>query len=153
MRQIGDLAPDFELPSQTGERIRLSSFRGRNVVLFFYPKDDTPICTKETCSFRDEYEEFQKAESVVLGVSSDGIDSHRSFASKHSLQFPLLSDEGSQVRKLYGIPKTAGLMPGRATFVIDKEGVIRGSFVSQFRAAEHVRRALEVLNGQRPSLV
>lgn len=123
--------------------MRLSSFRGsKNVVLFFYPKGDTPGCTKEACSFRDAYAEFVDRGTAVLGVSSDSGASHGKFAAKHSLPYPLLSDEGGQVRKQYGVGRTLGLLPGRATFVIDKQGVIRAAFSSQFQPEEHVRIAI-----------
>jgi thioredoxin-dependent peroxiredoxin len=146
MLRAGDTAPDFELPSHAGEVVRLSSFRGKqNIVLFFYPKDDTPGCTKEACTFRDSYAEFANRDSVVLGVSSDSGGSHARFANKYSLPFPLLVDAGGKVRQLYQVPRTLGVMPGRATYVIDKQGVIREVFVSQFQPQEHVRRALAAL--------
>jgi thioredoxin-dependent peroxiredoxin len=146
MLQTGDTAPDFELPSQIGDTVRLSDFKGKqNVVLFFYPKDDTPGCTKEACTFRDAYAEFSSRDTVVLGISSDSGESHGRFATKYSLPFPLLADAGGKIRKAYEVPRTLGLMPGRATYVIDKEGIIREIFVSQFQPEEHVRRALNAL--------
>lgn len=143
---VGDVAPDFTLSSQGGESIALSSFRGvKTVVLYFYPKDDTPGCTVESCTFRDSYEAFKAAGAEVIGVSSDSPDSHQKFASKHSLPFTLLSDEGGQVRKRYGVPATLGLLPGRVTYVIDKAGVVRHVFNSQFNPKAHVQEALGVL--------
>ncbi len=142
----GDPAPDFTLPDRTGKMVRLSEFKGRKaVVLYFYPKDDTPGCTKESCAFRDSYQDFQDAGAEVIGVSSDSTDSHGKFASKHRLPFRLLSDQGGQVRKRYGIPATLGLLPGRVTFVIDRDGVVRRTFNSQFQATQHVAEALEAL--------
>jgi thioredoxin-dependent peroxiredoxin len=146
MLQVGDTAPDFTLVAQNGEPVRLSSFQGsKNVVLFFYPKDDTPGCTKEACAFRDSYADFLDRGTAVLGVSSDSSVSHQQFASKYSLTFPLLTDTGGKLRNAYGVGRTLGIIPGRATFVIDKQGVIRAAFSSQFQPEEHVRTALAAL--------
>ena len=146
MLKVGDEAPDFALQAQTGEEIRLRTFRGeKNVVLFFYPKDDTPGCTKEACAFRDSYDDFMSRDTMVLGISSDSGDSHRRFASKYGLPFPLLIDTGNEVRHAFGVSRTLGLIPGRATFVINKRGVIAAAFQSQFQPEEHVRTALAAL--------
>jgi peroxiredoxin Q/BCP len=144
---VGDVAPDFTLPSQSGEEVSLRDFIGRKraIVLFFYPKDDTPGCTKEACSFRDGYEQFEELQAEVIGISSDSVRSHERFVEKHGLPFVLLSDEGGEVRKLYGVPNTLGLFPGRVTYVIDEEGVVRHVFSSQLQAARHVEQALEAL--------
>ena len=143
---VGDRAPDFALPSATGATVRLSDFRGKKaVVLYFYPKDDTPGCTKEACGFRDSYEEFTQAGAEVIGVSSDSGESHKGFASKYKLPFTLLSDRGGQLRKQYGVPATLGLLPGRVTFVIDREGMVRHVFNSQLAATRHVGEALAAL--------
>jgi peroxiredoxin Q/BCP len=143
---IGSKAPDFTLPSQSGEMVNLTDFLDRKpVVLFFYPKDDTPGCTKEACAFRDDYEEFGKLDAEVVGISSDSVESHRSFAKKHGLPFTLLSDEGGKVRKLYGVSNTLGLFPGRVTYVLDEQGVIRHVFSSQLGAKRHVEEALKIL--------
>lgn len=144
--QIGDTAPDFSLPSQTGEPVKLSDFRGKSsVVLYFYPKDDTPGCTKESCAFRDSYEQFKQAGAEVIGVSSDSADSHQKFASKYSLPFTLLSDRDKALRKLYGVPSTLGLLPGRVTYVIDKQGVVRHIFNSMMNFEGHVEESLKTL--------
>jgi thioredoxin-dependent peroxiredoxin len=144
--RVGDEAPDFVLPDRTGKMVRLSEFRGHKaVVLYFYPKDDTPGCTKESCAFRDGYQDFQDAGAEVIGVSSDSAESHGKFAAKHRLPFTLLADQGGQVRKRYGVPATLGLLPGRVTFVIDRGGVVRHVFNSQFQATQHVSEALEAL--------
>jgi peroxiredoxin Q/BCP len=144
--EIGSVAPDFTLPSQSGEIVNLKGFVGsKPVVLFFYPKDDTPGCTKQACAFRDDYEQFGKLDAEVIGISSDSVESHRSFASKHDLPFTLLSDEGGKVRKLYGVPTTFGIFPGRVTYVIDEEGVIRYVFSSQLGVSRHVEEALRAL--------
>lgn len=144
--RVGDEAPDFVLPDRTGKMVRLSEFRGHKaVVLYFYPKDDTPGCTKESCAFRDGYQDFQDAGAEVIGVSSDSAESHGKFAAKHRLPFTLLADQGGQVRTRYGVPATLGLLPGRVTFVIDRSGVVRHVFNSQFQATQHVSEALEAL--------
>lgn len=143
---VGDLAPDFTLPSQWGETIILSDFRGKNcVVLYFYPKDESRGCKLEACAFRDSYEVFKEAGAEVIGISSDSIDSHSKFASHHKLPFILLSDEGGKVRKLYGVSSTFKLIPGRVTYIIDKKGVVKHVFSSQFRPSKHVKEALRVL--------
>ena len=143
---VGSKAPDFTLPSQSGEMANLKDFLGQKpVVLFFYPKDDTPGCTKQACAFRDGYEEFGKLDAEVVGISSDTVASHERFAAKHDLPFTLLSDEGSKVRALYGVPSTLGLFPGRVTYVIDAEGVVRHVFSSQLGVERHVEEALRAL--------
>ena len=144
----GDRAPDFSLPDAAGKLVGLADFRGRKpVVLYFYPKDDTPGCTKEACSFRDQYEDFTAAGAEVVGVSSDSGESHRKFSEKYKLPFTLLSDRDGQVRKRYGVPATLGLLPGRVTFVIDKDGVVRHVFNSQLQATRHVQESLAALRG------
>jgi peroxiredoxin Q/BCP len=147
---VGDRAPDFSLPDASGRTVSLSAFQGQKaVVLYFYPKDDTPGCTKEACSFRDSYEDFTAAGAEVIGVSSDSGDSHQRFAKKYQLPFTLLSDEGALVRKKYGVPATLGLLPGRVTFVIDREGVVRHVFNSQLAATRHVTEALALIQGSK----
>lgn len=144
--QVGDYAPDFTLTSQTGQQVSLAEFRGsKAVVLFFYPKDGTAVCTKEACSFRDAYEDFVQAGAVVIGVSSDSAERHKAFASGHRLPFVLLADTDGSVRQAFGVPKTLGIMPGRVTYVIGKEGVVRHVFNSQFAADRHVAEALVVV--------
>ena len=144
--KVGSVAPDFTLPSQAGQMVSLEEFFGRKpVVLFFYPKDDSPGCTREVCAFRDYFEEFGKLDAEVIGISSDSVESHRSFAVKHDLSLTLLSDEGGNIRRLYGVPKTSGLFPGRVTYVIDREGVVRHVFTSQLSVERHVQEALTAL--------
>jgi len=143
---VGSKAPDFTLPSQSGEMVSLKEFLGEKVViLYFYPKDGTPGCTKEACAFRDEHKEFGKLDAEVIGVSSDSVESHRRFAEKHDLSFTLLSDEGGKVRKLYGVSNTFGIFPGRVTYIIDEAGVVRHVFSSQIGAVKHVEGALKSL--------
>jgi peroxiredoxin Q/BCP len=144
--RAGDKAPDFTLPSQSGEQVRLYDRLGeRVVVLYFYPRDDTRGCTAEACGFRDSFEAFTDAGAEVIGVSSDSVDRHAAFAGKHELPFTLLSDKGGQVRKLYGVPATLGLLPGRVTYVIDREGTIRHSFNSMTNIGQHISDALRIV--------
>ena len=128
---IGKPAPDFTLPATTGESISLRQFKGKKtVILYFYPKDETPGCTKEACEFRDHSEEFERHNVVVLGVSTDNMESHQAFREKHHLSFPLLADEDAAVSKLYGVYKLKNLYGKkymgieRTTFVIDRTGRI-----------------------------
>ena len=141
----GAKAPDFDLPTDNAGAVSLAALKGQIVVLYFYPKDDTPGCTAEACSFRDAYEDFKEAGAEVVGISSDAADAHRAFADKHRLPFTLVSDAGGKVRKLYGVPSTLGLLPGRVTYVIDAGGVVRHVFNSQMSPAKHVSEAIEVL--------
>ena len=144
--QPGDKAPDFTLPSQSGEQVRLSDRLGeRVVVLYFYPKDNTSGCTAEACAFRDSFEVFADAGAEVIGVSSDSVDKHAGFAGKHNLPFTLLSDKGGQVRKSYGVPAVLGLIPGRVTYVIDRQGTVRHVFNSMTNIGRHVSDALKVV--------
>lgn len=144
--QVGDQAPEFTLMSQTGDSVSLKDYRGKQpVVLYFYPKDDTPGCTAEACAFRDQYEVFKEIGAAVLGISSDSTDSHQRFAAKHQLPFTLLSDPNNEVRKRYKVPATLGILPGRVTFVIDQDGTIRHIFNSQLNFKAHVEESLETL--------
>ena len=142
---VGMPAPDFQLPDATGQIVSLGQFRGQWVVLYFYPKDDTPGCTAEACAFRDNYEQFQRAGAVVIGVSSDDTPSHQRFQRKYNLPFILLSDTNNQLRRTYGVPATFGLIPGRVTYVIDPQGVVRLVFDSQFDFRAHVDKALAAI--------
>ena len=143
---VGDQAPDFTLPSQSGEPVRLHDrFGDRVVVLYFYPKDDTPGCTAEACAFRDSHEVFTGAGAEVIGVSSDSVGRHAAFAGRHNLPFTLLSDQGGHVRKGYGVPAVLGVLPGRVTYVIDREGTVRHVFNSMTHISKHINDALEVV--------
>ena len=154
--QVGDKAPDFTLPSQSGEPVRLQDRLGeRVVVLYFYPKDNTPGCTAEACAFRDSHETFTDAGAEVIGVSSDSADRHVAFADRHKLPFTLLADQGGRVRKAYGVPSVLGLLPGRVTYVIDRTGTVRHVFNSMTNIDGHVADALEVvrqLQAEQPAL-
>jgi len=129
-----------------GDNVTLSEYFGKkNIVLYFYPKDETRGCTREACEFRDQYDVFTGLGAEVLGVSSDTLESHKSFATHHGLPFLLLSDEDGKVRKLYGATSTMGIIPGRVTYIIDKKGVVRHVFSSQFQPEKHIEEALKVL--------
>ena len=139
--RIGDEAPDFVLPAAGGETFSLSSLHGRKVVLFFYPMDESPGCTIEARGFRDHYDEFVAAGAEVVGINSGELASHQRFAEHHSLPFPVLSDPGNKVRRLYGA--FTGPIPGRVTYLLDENSVVCDVFSAIFRPLEHIRRARE----------
>src|SRR6185437_14083514 len=141
----GATAPDFELPDSTGVPVRLSALRGQPVVVYFYPKDDTTVCTKQACAFRDRLTEFESSGASILGVSDDSTESHAKFAVKYGLPFTLLSDKGGAVRKLYGVTKRFGIIPERVTYVIDAEGKIQHVYSALSESNQHVEEALRVL--------
>ena len=145
--KVGSTIPVFSLPDQNGEMFNISSVLGKqNLVLYFYPKDDSPGCTKQACSFRDQYEDFVDAEAVVIGISSDDIESHKAFAKKHDLNFTLLSDEEGEIRKKFGVPTSfLGLIEGRTTYIVDKNGQVIYIFNSQLQAEKHITEALQAL--------
>ena len=144
--EVGDIAPDFELKDKDDNLVKLSNYRGKqSVVLYFYPKDETSGCTAQACSFRDSYEDFKAAGAEVIGISSDTKRSHEGFATRHSLPFVLLSDVIGKVRKAYGAYDMFGLIPGRVTFVIDKEGRVIHKFDSQLSPTKHIEEALNKL--------
>lgn len=143
---VGDPIPDVSLQTQSGETVNLQSLVGQKiVVLYFYPKDDTPGCTKEACGFRDNYTVFQEAGAEVIGVSSDTPTSHQQFANKYQLPFTLLSDDRNQARKAFGVPSTLGLLPGRVTYVIDTSGTVRHIFNSQMNFQGHINESLKIV--------
>jgi peroxiredoxin Q/BCP len=144
--RTGRSVPNVTLHLHTGETVPLADlYRQRVVVLFFYPKDGTAICTREACAFRDSYEKFVEAGATVVGISGDSAESHERFAEKHRLPFLLATDADGLLRRAFGVPKTLGILPGRATYVIDREGRIRHNFSAQFAAEKHVRTALEAV--------
>jgi len=132
--EVGDKAPEFSLPDQHGKTVALKSFKGKQVVLYFYPKDDTPGCTKESCDFRDVESQIVRAGAVIVGVSMDGQDSHQKFIKKYGLPFPLLSDEDAAISKSYGVYKEKNMYGRkywgieRSTFVIDPAGKLKAVF-------------------------
>lgn len=143
---VGDRAPDVTLTTHDGRRVTLDDFRRKQaVVLFFYPKDNTRICTREACAFRDAYEEFVEAGAVVIGVSGDSDESHREFAEKYRLPFLLVADVDGSLRRAFGVPKTLGLLPGRVTYVIDRDGIVRSIFNAPLQSQKHVDEALRTV--------
>lgn len=141
----GDRAPLIALPDQSGVERRSDQLEGRALVLFFYPKDDTPGCTAEVCAFRDSYSDLQALGAEVWGVSGDDAPSHQRFAARHRLPYPLLVDQGNALRRAFGVPSVLGLLPGRVTYVIDGEGVIRHVVNNLLDGAVHRREAIEAL--------
>lgn len=150
---VGQPAPDFKLSSDAGNPVSLSDFRGKKVVLYFYPKDDTPGCTKEACSFRDGSPQIRDQKAIVLGVSTDSVDSHRAFKQKYKLNFPLLSDPEKEVVEKYGVWKEKSMYGKtymgieRTTFVIDENGKIARIF-SKVKVDEHLNEVLQSLGGE-----
>ena len=150
MLRPGNPAPDLELPDRHGRLFRLSSLKGyKNVVLFFYPNDNGIVCTQEACAFRDAFEEFVSLGTVVIGVSRQGVGSHRHFAHQYDLPFVLLSDVDGKAREAYEVGRWMGLLNDRVTYVIDRQGIIRASIQSMLSAQVHVRKALKALDAQR----
>ena len=144
--QPGDRAPDFSATAHDGTAIQLADLVSQSaVVLFFYPKDFTPGCTTEVCTFRDAHADFVDAGATVIGVSADDSNSHNRFADQHNLPFALVSDNSGQLRESYGVGKRWGLLPGRITFVIDQQGIIRHVFNSAIFAQRHSKEALEAV--------
>jgi peroxiredoxin Q/BCP len=144
--KVGSIAPDFTLPDQDGQPVHLYALLEHQwVVLFFYPKDHSPVCTTEVCAFRNAYHEFQDAGAEVLGISADSIESHQAFRHNKHLPFRLLSDVDGLIAKAYGVPKTFGIIPGRVTFVIDPKRAIRLAYPSLFNAKAHMEKALALL--------
>ncbi|XP_002976637.2 peroxiredoxin Q, chloroplastic [Selaginella moellendorffii] len=142
----GDVLPSFNLKDQEGRVVNSSKFKNKPVVLYFYPADESPGCTKEACAFRDSYDKFRKAGAEVIGISADTPESHKAFAKKYRLPFTLLTDEGNKLRKDWGIPGDFfGSLPGRQTYVIDKKGVVRLVFNNQFQPEKHAMETLKVL--------
>jgi peroxiredoxin Q/BCP len=146
----GDKAPDFDAPASNGARISLDSLAGKNVILYFYPKDDTPGCTKEACAFRDHFADFQKKGAVVLGVSVDPVVSHDKFIAKYKLSFPLLSDEDKKIVHAYGVWGEKVFMgrkyqgTHRVTFLIGPDGVIKNIW-TEVKPGEHAEEVLAAL--------
>lgn len=145
---VGDQVPVFVLPDQNGVPFDLGDHLGKKaMVIYFYPKDDTPGCTKEACSFRDSHEKFTDKNIMVIGISSDDVESHKNFADKYNLPFTLLADTEGKVRNLFGVKSTMlGLIPGRVTYVIDKSGEIVFIYDSQFKAERHIEESIKAIN-------
>ncbi|MGB2695331.1 MAG: peroxiredoxin [Dehalococcoidia bacterium] len=146
MLKEGTAAPDFEAQLDSGDTFRLRDQKGqKNVVLYFYPKDFTPGCTREACAFRDNYADVEKHDAVIIGVSTDSADSHRAFRERHDLQFPLIPDPEKRVVKLYDADGFLGITTARITYVIDKEGTIRGALRHDFAIGRHLPEVLDAL--------
>ncbi|MCP9882595.1 peroxiredoxin [Cyanobium sp. Alchichica 3B3-8F6] len=141
----GDRAPLVALLDQHGSERRSDQLAGKALVLFFYPKDDTPGCTAEACAFRDSYADLQALGAEVWGVSGDDLASHQRFASRHNIPYPLLVDQSNRLRQAFGVPNVLGLLPGRVTYVIDGEGVIRHVFNNLLDGAAHRNEARAAL--------
>jgi thioredoxin-dependent peroxiredoxin len=147
--EVGSMVPKFSLSDQNGKLFSIDSVIGKKfLVIYFYPKDDSPGCTSEACYFRDEYGEFSKADALIIGISGQSVESHKLFAEKYRLSFTLLSDKDNKVRKLFGVPVNfLGLLPGRVTYIVDKSGKVVYIFNSQTQARKHVDEALKILKG------
>jgi len=144
--KVGDKAPDFTLMDERGFPVSLKDFLGKNpVVLYFYPKDFTPGCTAEACSFRDDYKVYEEKGAVVVGVSLDSVESHEKFSKHYNLPFTLLSDNRKEVARAYGVLGTGGFLAKRVTFIIDKNGNIAGIF-SKIDVKRHSQEVLEALD-------
>jgi peroxiredoxin Q/BCP len=150
--KIGSTIPLFSLPDQNGNMFNIDSVLGKKkLVIYFYPKDDSQGCTKEACSFRDQFDIFSEAGAVIIGISGQSVKSHKEFAGKNRLNFTLLSDKGNKVRKLFGVPTNFfGLIPGRVTYVTDRSGKVVYIFNSQVQAEKHVDEALRILKDMQP---
>jgi len=143
--KIGDKIPSFTSIDSKGDSFDIIEYIGKPLVIYFYPKDDTPGCTIQACTFRDKYEDFKALGAEVIGISSDSLKSHQKFASRYKLPFILLSDFDKKIRTQFGVPNDfLGLIPGRATYVIDKKGVVQLIFDSA-SAKIHIEKALEIL--------
>ena len=155
MLDEGTPAPEITATLDTGEAFRLSDYRGRkNVVLYFYPKDFTPGCTREACAFRDNYDGVQQYDAILVGVSTDSADSHQAFRERHSLPFPLIPDPEKEIVRQYEAEGLLGFMTARVTYVIDKDGMIRSAFRHDFAVGRHLPKVLEALRviDNRPTL-
>lgn len=145
--KIGDIAPEFKLKDQNSNLISLEEFKNKkNIILFFYPKDFSPLCTSEVCEFQDSYEIFKNSNSEVLGISADNIETHKKFSEKYNVSFSILSDNNNKIRKLYGAFSLA-VIPARITFIIDKLGIIKYIFSSNLSSSKHIKKSLEIVSG------
>jgi peroxiredoxin Q/BCP len=145
--KIGDKCPDFSLLDQNGEMVSIKEIIGeKNIVIYFYPKDNTWGCTKQACSFRDSFQDFVDLGCEVIGISTDSVSSHKLFSTKYNLNFKILSDVDDEVRSKFGVPKSFfGLVKGRVTYIIDKNGIVAWKFNSQLNSEGHISKAIEVL--------
>lgn len=146
MIQIGEKLPEFSLPDQTGQERNIYDLMGpKGIVIFFYPKDESPGCTKQACMFRDSFDEFTRIGIGLVGISSDSVQSHKGFAENHKLPFTILSDKGGKIRNNIKIPANLlGLLPGRVTLLLDNGGVIRHIINSQIKIEAHIEESINV---------
>lgn len=146
MLNKGDAIPPISLLNQEGKLISLTSFKGRPLVIYFYPKDNTRVCTAQACGFRDNYEQFQDAGAEVIGISQDSAASHKKVAKSRKLPFILLSDPKKEALKAFKVPTALfGLIPARVTFIVDKSGTVAHTFRADFNADKHIEEALKVI--------
>ena len=144
--KIGDPLPEFSIKDQNGNPVSNSTLKGKNVVLFFYPKDNSIVCTKQACAFRDSYEYFLEYGCEVVGISSDDDKSHKKFSGKLRLPYILISDKNNLLRDTFGVPSNLlGMIPGRVTYIADKNGIVRFIFNSQLHGSKHVKETLNYL--------
>ena len=143
---VGDRAPEFNVTASDGRRLSLAEFRGNHaVVVFFYPRDNTSVCTQEACAFRDAYEDFLQAGAVVIGVSSDSKETHQSFAASQRLPYLLVADVDGSMRQAFGVPNSLLILPGRVTYVIDRDGIVRHVFNALLQGKQHTEEALRIV--------
>lgn len=146
--EVGKQVPDFTLLNQNEEKVSLSQFKGKNIILYFYPKDMTPGCTTQACDFRDNFKQFSDSDTVIIGVSPDPVERHQKFIAKHDLPFTLLADEDHEVAELYGVWKLKKMFGReyygieRSTFIIDREGILQKEY-RKVRVKNHVEEALQ----------
>jgi peroxiredoxin Q/BCP len=146
MLKIGEKAPLFSGKDQDGNEIKLDDYLGKkNIVLFFYPKDDSSVCTAEACSFRDNYDKFRNLDTEIIGVNQASVASHKNFAEKYRLTFPIINDEENKIRKLYKVPNKFFVLAGRVTYVIDKQGLIKHAINNMFDGEVHITETLKSL--------
>lgn len=144
--RVGDPMPDFTLYAHDGRQVRGSELLSKGaLVVYFYPRDNTLGCTAEARGFRNRHDELAALGATVVGISSDTIDCHKAFREEHQLPFPLLADTDDVVRRAFGVPRTLGILPGRATFVVDPEGMVRHVVVSQLQPRRHIEEAVAAL--------
>ena len=145
--EVGSKLPEFSLPDQNGNLFDMAAVVGKKkLVIYFYPKDDSPGCTKEACSFRDQFEVFNEVGAQVIGISGQSVESHKKFAEKYHLTYTLLADVDDKIRKLFGVPANLlGLLPGRVTYIVDLSGKVVYIFNSQAQATQHVDESLRIL--------
>tara|TARA_Y100001968_G_scaffold333689_2_gene398401 strand:+ start:840 stop:1358 length:519 start_codon:yes stop_codon:yes gene_type:complete len=143
--EVGQKVPDFRIPNQEGKLIDLENIKSKYLILFFYPKDNTPGCTIEACSFRDNYKKLKELGAEIFGISSDTVESHKNFALKYDLPFTLLSDKGGNLRDDLYVPKAFGIFPGRSTYILDKKGNILFKYTNLLNGKSHVTESISFL--------